>query len=334
MTAVVTRRRGIEDPTLSARIVSRRPLRYADGGDARLDRTPHVRAASGVAWARFDGGDRLVVAQDDTSFLALVDPFADPAHVEALALDHVVAGRRVFESRLGNKRDKLDLEACVAIAVDGVEHVLVVGSGSLPVRERMVLVGPGGHAEVVQASALYAALRSEPAFSGSELNVEGAARLGETLLFVQRGNGAPLGGTEPVDAIGAMSLAAVIDHLRGGPAPRLEEVTAYDLGTVRGVRLTFTDASPAGDHLVFLACAEASPDAIEDGEVVGVAIGRVVPGEDARWTLVREADGTPYLGKAEGVAPYRPGSDDGRFWAVVDRDDPDHAADLVEIHLW
>jgi hypothetical protein len=274
-----------------------------------------------------------VVAQDDTSFLALVDPFRDPPTVDALALDHVVAGRRVFESRLGNKRDKLDLEACATVVIDGAEHVLVIGSGSLPARERMVLVGPRGEACVVSAPAFYAGLRDEARFSGSELNLEGAACLGERLHLLQRGNGVAKGGRAPVDAIGTVAVSAVVELLRGGPAPRLEEVTPYELGVVRGVRLTFTDASPAGDHLVFLACAEASPDAVEDGDVVGVAIGRVRPGEDACWTLVREADGTPYLGKAEGIAPWRPGVDDGRFWAVVDRDDPDHAAELLEILL-
>jgi len=97
------------------------------------------------------------------------------------------------------------------------------------------------------------------------------------------------------------------------------------------VGTTLTDARLAGDGLGVLAGAGDSPDAIEDGTVAGVALGRITPEGDARWTLVREPDGSPFLGKAEGIAPRTPGVDDGRFWAVVDRDDPDHAAELLEL---
>ncbi len=324
-------RRGREDPGLSAVVVSRRTLHYSDGGDSHGDRRGHVRAASGITWAMMAQGRRLVVAQDDASYLALVDPSVEPPCVEALELDHVVEGRRVFESRLGNKLHKLDLEACTTLRVRGVEHVLVVGSGSLPVRERLVLVGPAGETRIVQASSLYAALRAETRFSGSELNVEGAVRVGDRIVLFQRGNGAPSAELGPVDATCEISAAALERYLLGGAPPAITEVTPYELGEIRGVRLTFTDATLAGDDLVFLAGAEDSPDAIEDGTVAGVALGRLTPGGDARWALVREPDGAPFLGKAEGIAPCTPGIDDGRFWAVIDRDDPDHAAELLEL---
>ncbi len=327
--------RGREDPSLRPRVVARRPLLYAHGGDPALDRTAHVRAASGLVWARLGGHERLVVAQDDASHLAVLDPFAEPPHVTALALDHVVHGRRVFETRLGNKLHKLDLEACTTLDVGGIEHVLVVGSGSLPIRERLVLVGPHGECRITDASALYAALRAQPRFAGSELNIEGAVRLGERVLLLQRGNGAASGNLEPVDATCWLDAAALAAYLAGGAVPALEEITTYELGAIDGVRLTFTDATRAGARVVFLAGAEDSPDAIEDGDVAGVALG-VLPeqvGADARWGLLRQLDGSPYRGKAEGIAPHRRGVDDGRFWAVVDRDDPDHPAELLLIEL-
>lgn len=326
---------GREDPTLRPRVLARRSLHYGDGGDHRADRSPHVRAASGLAWARIGGQERLVIAQDDASHLAVVDPFADPAEAHALALDHVVEGRRVFESRLGNKRHKLDLEAVTTLEIDGVEHVLVVGSGSLPVRERLVLVGPEGQTRIVDARSLYAALRAETAFAGSELNVEGAVRRGDRVVLLQRGNGAPAGDLAPTDATCEIDAAALAAYLTGGPVPRLEAVTPYDLGAVGGVRLTFTDATRIGSRIVFLAGAEDSPDAIDDGTVAGVALGVLPeePGTPARWGLLRDLEGAPYLGKAEGIAPHRRDVDDGRFWAVVDRDDPDHAAELLLVEL-
>ncbi len=324
-----------EDPALRPVVTDRRPLRYADGGDREADRTPHVRAASGLAWMTIEGERRLVVAQDDTSFLAVIDPDPREPHVRAIALDHVVGARRVFEQRLGNKKKKLDLEACAALEIEGREHVLVIGSGSLPIRERMVLVDPEGGTRILPAAQLYAALRASTAFAGSELNLEGAAAFDGRLVLFQRGNGAASEVCGAVDATCSVDVEALLAHLlRGAPPPPLRDVTPFDLGAIDGVRLTFTDATRAGERLVFLAGAEASPNAIDDGVVVGVALGTMsLTGDDARWGRVRERDGTPYLGKAEGLATRRPGVDDGRFWAVTDRDDPDAPSELLAIEI-
>lgn len=327
--------RAREDLALRPVVTSRRALRYADGGDAAHDRTPHVRAASGLTWMTIDGAPRLVVAQDDTSFLAVIDPEPTEAHVRAIALDHVIGGRRVFEQRLGNKKKKLDLEACTTLVVEGREHALVIGSGSLSIRERVVLVDPDGRARVIAAPALYAALRADTMFAGSELNLEGAVVVDGRLVLFQRGNGAPTERCPAVDATCAIDLASLVAHLLSrGPVPSIDAVTPFDLGTIDGVRLTFTDATRSVDRLVFLAGAEASPNAVDDGVVVGVALGTMaLDGSGARWGRVVERDGSAFLGKAEGLAPRRPGVEDGRFWAVTDRDDPDAPSELLSIEL-
>src|SRR5690606_19389198 len=104
-------------------------LLYAQGADPALDRPAHVRAGSGLAWL----GPRLVVVQDDASFLALLD--APDAPVSAVALDHVAHGRRQFDDQRGNKKSKLDLEACTVVCGRGDERMIAWGSGSLPIRE-------------------------------------------------------------------------------------------------------------------------------------------------------------------------------------------------------
>jgi hypothetical protein len=327
--------RAREDLALRPVVTSRRALRHADGGDPTRDRTAHVRAASGLTWMTLDGAPRLVVAQDDTSFLAVIDPEPLEPRVRAIALDHVVAGRRVFEQRLGNKKQKLDLEACTTILLEGREHALVVGSGSLPIRERLVLVDPEGRVRVLAAPTLYAALRASSSFAGSELNLEGAVAIDGRLVLFQRGNGAASETCAAVDATCSVELTALLAHLlHGAHAPAIERITPFDLGSIEGVRLTFTDATQASGRLVFLAGAEASPNAIDDGVVVGVALGMMgIDGSDARWGRVRERDGSAFLGKAEGLALRHPGLDDGRFWAVTDRDDPDSPSELLAIEL-
>jgi len=293
-----------------------RPLRYAAGADPALDRPAHVRAGSALARV----GQQLVVVQDDASFLAMWDGEA----VRSIALPSD-DGARTFDDARGNKAAKLDLEAAVALP-DGT--VFVLGSGSTPARERIAVLSPEGSVRLFAAPAFYAALRAEPAFSGSELNVEGIALFEGALVLFQRGNGAPRGALLPCDATARVSLEAWHAFVGGGPVPALDQVTTWDLGSLDGVRLTFTDGASAAGTLHYLAAAEASPDAVRDGPVAGVALG--VLGEAPRYAIVEDAHGR-FLGKAEGLA-FDP-HDRRRAYLVVDRDDPERAAELCTVEL-
>lgn len=304
------------DPALCARVTSVRPLHYSDGADAREDRPGHVRAGSALAWV----GGRLLVVQDDASFFALVDGAA----VAAVALPDQ-GGLRLFDDARGNKHHKLDLEAVIALP----DRVVAFGSGSTAARERLVSFTEGQAPTVRSAGPLYARLRDE-AFSGSELNLEGACAIGDAVWLFQRGNGAPRGGVLPRDATAWVDRRALEGFLDGGPAPALRDVTAWDLGALDGVRLTFTDGAARRGALAFLAAAEASPDAVRDGPVRGVALGLLGP-DGGRWARLEDASGAPFLGKAEGLA-FDP-ADPCRAFVVVDRDDPEAPAELCTVTL-
>ncbi|MBX3189539.1 MAG: hypothetical protein KF819_21115 [Labilithrix sp.] len=308
------------DPSLGARVVARTPLFYARGADPALDRPAHVRAGSALGRL----GGRLAVVQDDASFLAILDG----ARVVDLPLPSH-DGVRQFDDRRGNKKEKLDLEACIAI-----EGALVAfGSGSSDRRERIVVVDAPASVTLVEAPELYARMRAARDFSGAELNVEGAAIAGDDVVFFQRGNGAAGGSIAPVDATARVSLVALMDHLRGrGACPDLRDVTAWDLGAIEGTRLTFTDGVAArAPWIAFLACAEDCPDATRDGPVRGVAIGRLDDrARVAARAPVLDERGAPLLDKAEGLAFD---DDPRRAWLVVDKDDPDVPSDLLELRL-
>jgi hypothetical protein len=312
---------------LEARIARRWPLVYAEGACAIEDRPAFVRAASGVTML----GDELVLVQDDASFLALVRA-GEPAR--AVALPRGPDGRRRFEKALGNKHDKLDLESCVTVPGPGEPRLLAFGSGSLPVRERITCYAPG-RAEAVRvldAAPLYRQLRGQHAFSGGALNIEGAVVVGAALRLFQRSNGRQDGHPASVD----VSLDAFLGWLdAGGPVPDLHGLARYDLGQERGVRFGFTDVCGAGAaRMLFLASAEDSPDAVEDGEIIGSRIG-VIDGAVARWIELCDERGRASGGaaavKAEGIAldPARP----GRAWVVLDPDDPDRPAELCDVEL-
>lgn len=316
------------DPLLRATMLGRERLFYSAGADPSVDRPAHVRAASGLSWL----GGRLCVLQDDANFIARVD-LAGGA-VEPFQLPAGPGGQRLFDEGRGNKELKLDLEACVTASVDGDEVLVALGSGSSAARERIAVVR-ASEVRLVDASSFYAALREDTDFAGSELNIEGAALLpdGRLRLF-QRGNGARRGSLEPVDATADLSWPALWAYLASegrAPVPELRDVVQYDLGQIRGVRLTFTDATVTPDgRIFFLAAAEDSPDAVRDGDVVGAALG-ICEGDGARWTHLVDEDGRPLPVKAEGLAldPDNP----GRAYVAVDPDDPDLPTELWEVAL-
>jgi hypothetical protein len=283
----------------------------------------HVRAASGIVRA---GGD-LYIVQDDASFIAVR---REDGRVDSIVLPAGPGGRRRFEDALGNKRDKLDLEGVVMIAPG---RIAGFGSGSLPARERIAILDlENGEVRVHDASELYRALRERTDFSGSELNLEGAAIAGAALRLFQRGNGAPQRDLSPVNASVDLDRASFVRWLDGeGPLPELARVRRYDLGEENGVRYSFTDAVAVGERILFVAGAEDSPDAIEDGEVVGVRIG-VMHGTEVRFAPLLDLDGSRSAAKIEGIAPVREGVVD-RFFAVTDLDDPDRPSNLCELAL-
>lgn len=323
-----------------ARVLTRRKLYYSDGADPARDRPAHVRAGSGCAFVDVPGqGRRLAVVQDDARFIALVEP--QGRRVDVVELPAGRGGVRQFDKQRGNKMDKLDLEAVCALTVDGAPALLAVGSGSAAPREVLVLTrftADGPVVEELPAPALFSRLRATKAFAGTELNVEGVALIDEahggapggTLRLFNRGNGAP----PAVDATGDLPLRAVLAYLRdplAHAAPTPTNVVAYDLGAVDGTRLTFTDACASAHGVVFLAAAEASPNAIDDGEVKGTAIGLLRP--DGTRVLVPLVDerGAVLTDKVEGIAldPASP----GMAFIVVDRDDAKAPAELLSVAL-
>jgi hypothetical protein len=349
---VVARR----DPALVARVTRRVPMRYAGGADDALDRPAHVRAGSGLACLATPAGERLAVVQDDANFLALVDPATGLA--DAVTLPAGVGGRRQFDRGRGNKQHKLDLESCLLLddpahpGDAGRRALAAFGSGSTRVRERVVVVrgladagGAGASAvdvsvvdvAVVDASALYTALRAATDFAGAELNVEGAALVAgapgdgapRVRLFA-RGNGASPDARSATGDVDAAALAAYLLGPTPAPAPPLERVARYDLGTLGGERLGFTDAVAFGaGGVLYVAAAESSADVVEDGPVAGSALGVIDAAGRARWTPIVDAAGAPFLEKVEGVAF----DGAGRLWAVVDQDDPDRPSELCALAL-
>lgn len=321
----------LADPALQAVVVEQTPLRYAAGPDAATDRPAHVRAGSSLA--RVPGG--IAVIQDDANFVAVVAP---DGRVTAITLPADCMGLRQFDDHRGNKRRKLDLEACVSVTTANETLLMAFGSGSNDAREQIALVEWRGSSapavSAVHAPRLYAALRSAHEFAGSRLNIEGATQLGDRLRLFNRGNSAARGELLPVNATCDLDLRALLSHLRSpdlSAAPTPGSIVQYDLGKLGGVALGFTDATSWRGALLYSASAEDTLDAVDDGPVQGSAIGILETGGPCRWAALTLPDGNSYTAKVEGLLAL--GDTGDRLAVIVDADDPDVPSLLCTVEL-
>jgi hypothetical protein len=309
--------RAVEEPRWKARIIARHEMTYRNGRSDKDDRPPHVRAASGLSTFR----ERLAVIQDDANWLALID--ADQ-QVTGVPLPPSPNGDRVFSKERGNQGDKYDLEACVTVGSGDSLELVGFSSGSRNEREWVLRVRegkPGSFgAEFVQAPAFYAAMRTNKAFSGAGLNIEGALALDhDCIRLFQRGNAQPCDGLQPVNATADFSWAALCEHLTAPDKyapPALRNLRSYDLGTLGSVRLTFSDAEHlAKGRMLFSASAE-DP---ESGRIKGSVLGIIEADGDARWTHLSDEQGKPFNGKIEGLT--LDADDKEKVYFVIDDDD-------------
>jgi hypothetical protein len=215
-----------------------------------------VSAASGLVGI----GEHLYVVADDELDLVVLDG-------RGRTLDRVplFPGQLPDEHHV-RKAHKPDLEALALLTPD---TLLAIPSGSTAQRSRGAVVF-GLDITPVELGPLYSALLDQL----PDLNIEGAAVVGEQLVLLQRGNGAA--GHNALVALDLAGVRGAIDH--GVPLGRelIRSVTRVELGALDGVPLGFTDASPLPDgRLLFVAAAEAGASTYEDGATSGSILGIV-----------------------------------------------------------
>ncbi len=302
---------------LDARII--RELLVADSTGTA---TPaHLSAASGIAKL----GNRLFVVADDEHHLATFDL----AHGEPGRLLPIFPGD-LPPSPKARKAAKPDCEALLVLPAFGCfAHgaLMAMGSGSRPSRQRAALLAldavgdVAGPVHTLDLAPLLSPLHDH----FPDLNIEGAFVDGDTLSLLQRGNGA--------SGINARIDLTWSDMERwltaGGPAPAPTSIKRFDLGTIAGVPLSFTDgAALPGGAWVFSAAAEDTTDTYDDGRCAGSAIGIV----DASGTL-QDIERVSLDVKIEGIAVVSSIGQTIDLLLVTDADDRDRASLLLSASL-
>ena len=330
---MISPRTATPDASLRAVVTSRRPLRHALGSDETDDRPAHVRAGSSLAW--IDG--QIALVQDDANFVALVD--ADGGEARVIALPRGEGGWRLFDDARGNKKFKLDLEACVAVSGDDGPTLLAFGSGSKRRRRQVVALDRFRYdtprVRVTDATTFYERLEEESTFAGSDMNIEGVVGVDRgALRFFGRGNGKVRRDLRPVNATCDVDLEALLDYLEDAgrahpPAPG--HVVEYALGALDGIPLGFTDATVCGADVLYAATAEASADAAVDGPVAGSVLGVIEDNGRVRFATITDHTGMALREKVEGVLLSPTLS--RRAYVVIDADDATRPSELCEVEL-
>ncbi|MEO7309518.1 MAG: hypothetical protein ABIX01_03910 [Chitinophagaceae bacterium] len=133
---------------------------------------------SGSAMEFFN--DRLYLIGDDARQIAVLDSAYEP-------IDYIL----LFESdeRRISKIEKVDLEASAIIQQNGQAHLLAIGSASRSLRERVILLSLPGNAgstfEIFDTKKFTSRLSAARV---PEINIEGAATVGDQLVLSNRGN--------------------------------------------------------------------------------------------------------------------------------------------------
>jgi hypothetical protein len=231
-------------------------------------RPNYVSAASGLVKV----GERYFVVADDELHLATFDG-DNPGHYLTLFED-----RSLPVEAKGRKKLKPDLEALVYLTREKLEPfggLLALPSGSHPNRTKAILLRFDRYnqtqtPEVVPLDLIYSRILEE----FGDLNIEGAVVKESVLSLLQRGNG-----PTKRNAIINIDLEGLIkDFLMGRESmpERVVGFTEYNLGSISGVPLSFTDACFQSSHGIwFLAAAENLDSTYDDGECIGSALGLI-----------------------------------------------------------
>ena len=281
------------------------------------DGTP-VRAASALARL----GPGWLVAQDDATHAAWVRPDG----VRRLRVLPPVQGLDSFSEAEGTKHLKPDLEAACGLASDAADDttgVLLLGSGSSPARcGGVVVLERQGEPAVLSRdlTGLYTEVARALDLPAGQLNLEGVARNGAVLRWFQRGNLVAQVPNGSVD----VGLPGLLEALRGQRDPAevpVRNVRRYDLGELGGVGLAATDAvALPGGRVLLSAAAEDTPNAVDDGPVVGAVLTLLDGDQVVDVGVLPDVEGV--VQKVEGLGLLELLDDGVRLLAVVDADDP------------
>lgn len=213
------------------------------------------------------------------------------------------------------KTHKPDFEA---MAVYG-DDCFIFGSGSGENRNKMVQLNRTSK-EVIATfdmTNLYMSMQSFGEIKPTDFNIEGVVFTGETWYFFQRGNDGT--GKNGVFTVQGKNLEDDFSIL----------FNSYKLHKTKGIEFCFTDATLVKDVIYFLATAENTKNAYDDGAVLGSIVGRL----DIKKMKINWTQKISNTHKFEGITLLEETKDYIRFLLCEDKDTDQLESDIYKLTL-
>lgn len=252
----------------TANMLTLEKVRQLDIAPAETSRPSYVYSASGLV----ELGNRFYIVADDELHLAVFEN-------DSKKLGHWV---RLLPGKLPldydqRKKEKPDLESIAHLGpYEYAPHgaLLMVPSMSRRNRINGILLTLDENGEIVGEPLPidFGDLRDKLKDMVEELNIEGALFLQKKIKLLHRGSRGK--SKSAVIDIDAAPFLKQLHDTHKPSADTIRGMTEYDIGVIAGVPLQFTDAVKiSDDRFLFVATAEDTTNAIDDGASLGSAVG-------------------------------------------------------------
>ena len=235
----------------------------------------YFSAASGLVHLK---NRYYVIADDDLSIGSLSEDG------QQSRLDQIMPGTLPTDLKK-RKKQKPDFEALFWLNDQrlGGEGLVVLPSGSKPNRFIAVFVPLTAEATLnlkgivrFDMSPYYNSILKQE----KELNIEGVFMEQELLVLFHRGNS-----DNDQNRFFEFKKSELVDLILGENKKLLfsiEKTEIVDVGAIDGIKLTLTDIALFEGRRYFLAAAENTSNAIDDGEIKGTVLGELIAGSQVR----------------------------------------------------
>ncbi len=247
-----------------------------------LDKVP---SASGIIKFKTD----FYVIGDDSPYLFHIDE-----NFDLLSKTQIHSSEKLRDGKF-LKIDKPDFEAMEMLSET---EILIFGSGSKsPERDVCVLVEIGKEItyKKFDISLFFSHLKNMEVMQGYELNIEGLACDGDMLYLLNRGR----------NIIFSFSCIEFIAYCKTGSSFPIPKTNLFPLPKINGLEAGFSGATTFKDkpYLIFTAAVEDTPNAYDDGDILGSFIGviKMKNGEISNDLLIKQIPNPGFPLKVEGV---------------------------------
>lgn len=247
---------------------------------------PYIAAASGLVLAQ---DQFYLVADDELSLLGLNRDLSG-------AQLHEVFQGELPEDTKERKKIKPDFECLVFL--EDKSSLLIIPSGSKKNRNRGALFNLKDKL-IIEISFRQVYQELEHLFP--ELNIEGAVVVNDSIRLFQRGNG-----KLHQNAVIQLNLESFLDD-----KVKDLKVQNINLGRLKDIPLSFTDAALFNGQCYFVAVAENTESTYTDGEFIGAVLGEMSP-----EGVIMKMTPLDVSSKPEGLT-----FDNEYFYLVTDDDD-------------